>query len=107
MSTEHQDLLLHKGKALERFCDLREAECCIFWRKSHLITDVMTALIVRLEENFAGRLDGLALPYQNLIAGNKTSSQLTQKANFILEPFDTQSSVTMARELCTNKPAKF
>lgn len=33
---------------------------------------------------------GQTLPYQSLSADNETSSQLTQKANFILEPFDAQ-----------------
>uniref|UniRef100_A0A3Q4GBG0 HAT C-terminal dimerisation domain-containing protein n=1 Tax=Neolamprologus brichardi TaxID=32507 RepID=A0A3Q4GBG0_NEOBR len=179
MSAEHHDLLLHndvrwlsKGRALERFCDLKEeitaflcnSSVCfltdIFKHMNDLnvglqgrgktvielveqmrafqvklnlfetdlstgrllhfptlrkcissstqVTDVMTDFIVRLKENFSGRLDGLALPTEVMsFARDPFMVPSTDEGKFILELVDMQSSLAMAQDLRTNGPAKF
>ncbi len=86
------------------------------------VTDVMTHFIARLKENFASRLDWLALltevmdyardPFTVAIEGGlsaraKEVVPSIDEGKFTLELVDMQSSVTMAQELRSNRPAKF
>ena len=86
------------------------------------ITAVMTDFVARLKENFADRLDGLALPTEvmcfardpftvaiegALSAKAKELAVPIDEGKFILELVDMRSSLTMAQELRTNGPARF
>ncbi|KAI2646908.1 SCAN domain-containing protein 3 [Labeo rohita] len=86
------------------------------------ITDVRTDFIAMLKNNFAGRLDGLDLPTElavfvrdpftvaiegDLSARAKKLVPSIDEGKFTLELVDMQSSVTMAQELSTNRPAMF
>ena len=82
----------------------------------------MTDFVARLKENFADRLDGLALPTEvmcfardlftvaiegALSAKAKEVAVPIDEGKFILELVDMRSSLTMAQELRTNGPARF
>ncbi|XP_060768194.1 SCAN domain-containing protein 3-like [Neoarius graeffei] len=86
------------------------------------ITDVMRDFIAKLNENFAARLDGLALPTEvmafardpftaakegDLSARAKQAVPSIDEGKFILELVDMQSSATMAGVLRNDGPAKF
>ena len=82
----------------------------------------MTDFVARLKENLAGRLDGLALPTEEMCFARVPftvviEGALSAKANelaapidmgkLILELVDMRSSLTTAQELRTNGPARF
>ena len=86
------------------------------------IMSIMTDFVAKLKENFADRLDGLALPTEvmcfardpftvaiegALSAKAKELAVPIDEGKFILELVDMRSSLTMAQELRTNGPARF